>query len=59
MFPAISVSEEDTLSSLEARLARAVITNAKQPGIKPIYTWKDIKEEAVRLYEGIQSTTSN
>lgn len=57
MFPTISVSPEDTLSALESRLAKAIITNAKQPGIKPVYTWRDIKEEAARLYGSIQSRT--
>lgn len=51
MFPFIIINETDTLSDIERRLAKAVSAMAAMPGIRPIYTWNSIKEEAKRLYE--------
>jgi hypothetical protein len=49
MFPQIHLYKDDTLASIQARLAKAIIDNAKQPGIKPIYTLNSVKQEASRL----------
>jgi hypothetical protein len=53
LFPKIALYKEDTLASVEARLAKAIFNNAKEPGIKPIYTVNTLKEEAARLYQNV------
>lgn len=55
MFPRIHLSGEDTLDSIEARLAQAIRSNAKKPGIKPIYTPTAVKKEASRLWSSLNS----
>jgi hypothetical protein len=53
------VYAEDTVENVEARLARAILENAKTPGIKPVYTLALLKEEASRLHQNSQPVNSN
>ena len=55
LFPTIAVDATDTVASVEARLMKAILDNTKLPGIKPVYTMMDVRDEARRLHTNFQN----